>query len=319
VACKYLGLRIWRCSCVQVIDPDVRPSSHVPSPGGWALHKFPLPIHVSKTNDERSYILKATLSDKLTLENLTVNSILTAIVWASITNRAGRVRAVVSAGARCGSEVRSHHQRFMRSAFTRLDGVETFLTREDDMERLSRDPVWNSWLVDYARLRAAHRMFHARRVRGALEISGTGLKLRVHKSSRIIQGTRNFKPTADTPRHRGSGEATLDVSASALGSVFKCSDEKTTSRFLNCFMCCSTPNPCSPLRPTHIYRNHPLNQTDPLGPPSSPTQPASASAPGMVAFEPFREHCGPYRSPHCRSSMRVTERAIVVRRCCDVA
>jgi hypothetical protein len=47
------------------------------------------------------------------------------------------------------------------------------LLREDDMERLSRDPVWNSWLVDYARLRAAHRMFHARRVRGALEISGT--------------------------------------------------------------------------------------------------------------------------------------------------
>jgi hypothetical protein len=108
--------------------------------------------------------LKATLSDKLTFENLTVNNILTAIVWASITNRAGRVRAVVSAGARCGSEVRSHHQHFMRSAFTRLDGVETFLTRrrtegciedmdvsvllrEDDMERLSRDPVWNSWLV----------------------------------------------------------------------------------------------------------------------------------------------------------------------------
>jgi hypothetical protein len=109
--------------------------------------------------------LKATLSDKVTFENLTVNNILTAIVWASITNRAGRVRAVVSVGARCGSEVRSH-QRFMRSAFTRLDGVETFLTRrrtegcienmdmsvllrEDDMERLSRDLVWNSWLVDY--------------------------------------------------------------------------------------------------------------------------------------------------------------------------
>jgi hypothetical protein len=49
-------------------------------PGGWASHKFPPPIHVSKTNDERSYILKATLSDELTFENLTVNNILTAIV-----------------------------------------------------------------------------------------------------------------------------------------------------------------------------------------------------------------------------------------------
>jgi hypothetical protein len=57
------------------------------------------------------------------------------------------------------------HPGFMRSAFIRLDGVVTFLPRrraeeriedmdvsvllrEDDMERLSRDPVWNSWLVD---------------------------------------------------------------------------------------------------------------------------------------------------------------------------
>jgi hypothetical protein len=67
--------------------------------------------------------------------------------------------------------------------------------------------------------------------------------MRVHKSSRIIQGRRNFNPTAGAPRHRGSGEATLGVSALALGSVFKCSDEKTTYRFLNCFMLCSTPNP----------------------------------------------------------------------------
>jgi hypothetical protein len=57
------------------------------------------------------------------------------------------------------------HPGFMRSAFIKLDGVVTFLPRrrtegyvedmdvsvllrEDDMERLSNDPVWNSWLID---------------------------------------------------------------------------------------------------------------------------------------------------------------------------
>jgi hypothetical protein len=57
------------------------------------------------------------------------------------------------------------HPGYMRSALIKLDGVVTFLPRrraegriedmdvsvllrEDDMERLSRDPVWNSWLID---------------------------------------------------------------------------------------------------------------------------------------------------------------------------
>jgi hypothetical protein len=57
------------------------------------------------------------------------------------------------------------HPGYMRSAFIKLDGVVTFLPRrrtegcvddmdvsvllrEDDMERLNKDPVWNSWLID---------------------------------------------------------------------------------------------------------------------------------------------------------------------------
>jgi hypothetical protein len=57
------------------------------------------------------------------------------------------------------------HPGYMRSAFIKLDGVVTLLPRrrtggrvddmdvsvllrEDDMERLSKDPVWNSWLID---------------------------------------------------------------------------------------------------------------------------------------------------------------------------
>jgi hypothetical protein len=57
------------------------------------------------------------------------------------------------------------HPGYMRSALIKLDGVVTFLPRrraegriedmdvsvllrEDDMERLSRDPVWNRWLID---------------------------------------------------------------------------------------------------------------------------------------------------------------------------